>query len=429
MNYQQTVDYLFSQLPVFQRIGKAAYKADLNNTIALDEYFNHPHKSFKTIHVAGTNGKGSTSHILASVLAKAGYKVGLYTSPHLKDFRERIRINGVVIPEQEVIDLVEKHQPIFEKVKPSFFEMTVALAFDYFAREKVDVAVIEVGLGGRLDSTNIITPELSVITNISFDHTDLLGDTLPKIAFEKAGIIKPNIPVVISQTQPETEQVFRDKAKETSSPLLFADKVYRIINIDDQNPNWQSFDIERNDGVYLKDIRLDLRGIYQKHNLPGVLLALDIIKDKGFSISDKHTKDGLAVASASTGLLGRWQTLQDKPMTICDTGHNIDGITQVLQQISKVKREKLHIVIGMVGDKDIEGVLALLPKDAIYYFTKASIPRALNELTLANKAASYNLKGNTFPTVKEALDTAKKNATPNDLIFIGGSTFVVAEVV
>ncbi len=429
MNYQQTLDYLFSQLPVFQRIGKAAYKADLNNTIALDEYFNHPHKTFKTIHVAGTNGKGSTSHMLASVLAKAGYKVGLYTSPHLKDFRERIRINGVVISEQEVVNFVEKNQPIFEKVKPSFFEMTVALAFDYFAREKVDVAVIEVGLGGRLDSTNIITPELSVITNISFDHTDLLGDTLPKIAFEKAGIIKSNIPVVISQTQPETEQVFRDKAKETNSPLLFADKVYKIIKVDDQNPNWQSFDIERNDGIYLKDIRLDLRGIYQKHNLPGVLLALDILKDKGFSISDKHTKDGLAVASASTGLLGRWQTLQDKPMTICDTGHNIDGITQVLQQIAKVKREKLHMVIGMVGDKDIEGVLALLPKNAIYYFTKAAIPRALNELMLADKAACYNLKGNTFPTVKEALDAAKKNATPNDLIFIGGSTFVVAEAI
>jgi len=429
MNYQQTIDYLFSQLPVFQRIGKAAYKADLNNTIALDEYFNHPHKTFKTIHVAGTNGKGSTSHMLASVLAKAGYKVGLYTSPHLKDFRERIRINGVVIPEQEVVDFIEKHQPIFEKVKPSFFEMTVALAFDFFAREKVDVAVIEVGLGGRLDSTNIITPELSVITNISFDHTDLLGDTLPKIAFEKAGIIKPNIPVVISQTQPETEQVFRDKSKETNSPILFADKIYKIINVDNQNPNWQSFDIESNDGFFLKDIRLDLRGIYQKHNLPGVLLALDILKDKGFSISDKQTKDGLAVASASTGLLGRWQTLQDKPMTICDTGHNIDGITQVLEQIAKVKREKLHMVIGMVGDKDIEGVLALLPKDAIYYFTKAAIPRALNQLVLADKAACYNLKGNTFPTVKEALDAAKKNATPNDLIFIGGSTFVVAEAI
>ncbi|NVO12259.1 MAG: bifunctional folylpolyglutamate synthase/dihydrofolate synthase [Bacteroidales bacterium] len=429
MNYQQTLDYLFSQLPVFQRIGKAAYKADLNNTIALDEYFNHPHKSFKTIHVAGTNGKGSTSHMLASVLAKAGYKVGLYTSPHLKDFRERIRINGVVIPEQEVVDFVKKHRPIFEKVKPSFFEMTVALAFDYFAREKVDIAVIEVGLGGRLDSTNIITPELSVITNISFDHTDLLGDTLPKIAFEKAGIIKPNIPVVISQTQPETEQVFRDKAKETNSPILFADKVYKIINVDDQNQNWQLFDIERNDGVYLKDIRLDLRGIYQKHNLPGVLLALDILKSKGFSISDKNTKNGLALASASTGLLGRWQTLQDKPMTICDTGHNIDGITQVLEQISKVKRERLHMVIGMVGDKDIEGVLALLPKNAIYYFTKASIPRALNETILAKKAAEHKLKGNCYPNVSEAIDAAKKNASPNDLIFIGGSTFVVAEAI
>jgi len=429
MNYQQTLDYLFSQLPVFQRIGKAAYKGDLNNTLALDEYFNHPHKTFKTIHVAGTNGKGSTSHMLASVLAKAGYRVGLYTSPHLKDFRERIRINGIVIPEQEVVDFVEKHKSIFEKVKPSFFEMTVALAFDYFAREKVDVAVIEVGLGGRLDSTNIITPELSIITNISFDHTDLLGDTLQKIAFEKAGIVKPNIPVVISQTQPETEQIFRNKAVESDSSIYFADKVYKVLKVDSENPDWQSFDLQRNDGLTLKDIRLDLRGSYQKLNLPGVLLALDILKDKGYKISDEQIRKGLATTSASTGLMGRWQKLQDKPLIICDTGHNVDGITQVLGQLNRIKRENLHMVIGMVGDKDIEGVLSLLPKGAIYYFTKASIPRALNELTLAEKAFKFDLKGETFPTVQEALHAAKKNANPNDLIFIGGSTFVVAEIV
>jgi len=429
MNYQQTLDYLFSQLPAFHRIGKAAYKADLNNTLALDEYFNHPHRSFRTIHVAGTNGKGSTSHMLASVLAKAGYKVGLYTSPHLKDFRERIRINGAVIPEKNVIDFVEKHKAIFEKIKPSYFEMTVAMAFDYFSQEKVDIAVVEVGLGGRLDSTNIITPELSIITNIALDHTDLLGDTLQKIAFEKAGIIKPNVPVVISQSLPETKQVFRDKAKETGSPIYFAEKEYKVLTVDRQNPDWQSFNIQRSNGLTLKDIRLDLRGSYQKLNILGVMLAFDILKEKGYNISDKNIREGLQTASLSTGLMGRWQKLQEKPLIICDTGHNVDGITQITEQLSKVKREKLHIVIGMVGDKDIEGVLSLLPNDAVYYFTKASIPRALNELALAEKAAKFNLKGNTYPTVQNALDDAKRNANPNDLIFIGGSTFVVAEVV
>jgi len=429
MNYQQTLDYLFSQLPVFQRIGKAAYKGNLDNTLALDEYFNHPHRSFKTIHVAGTNGKGSTSHMLASVLAKAGYKVGLYTSPHLKDFRERIRINGKVISEQGVIDFVEKHKAIFEKVKPSFFEMTVALAFDYFSRQKVDIAVIEVGLGGRLDSTNIITPELSIITNISFDHTDLLGDTLEKIATEKAGIIKPNVPVVISQTQPEIEHIFLEKAQSSQSPILFADEVYNVFHCDNQKTKYQTFCLRRNDGIAIKDIKLDLNGIYQKYNLSGVLLAVDILKDKGYNISDKQLRDGLATTSSSTGLLGRWQRLQDKPLIICDTGHNVDGISNVLDQLNVIERDNLHMVIGMVGDKNIEGVLSLLPKNAIYYFTKAAIPRALNELVLADKAANHNLKGNTFATVKEALDAAKKNANPNDLIFIGGSTFVVAEVV
>lgn len=429
MNYQQTLEYLFSQLPVFQRIGKAAYKADLNNTHALDEYFNHPHKSFKTIHIAGTNGKGSTSHMLASVLAKAGYKVGLYTSPHLKDFRERIRINGEVISEQEVIDFVDKHRKIFEEVKPSFFEMTVALAFDYFAKQKVDVAVIEVGLGGRLDSTNIITPELSVITNISFDHTDLLGETLEKIAFEKAGIIKPHIPVVISQSQTEIEHVFRNKASETNSPIHFADQRYKVMLTDSQHPYYQTFDIQHFDGKELKNIRLDLHGLYQKYNLAGVLQSVEILNKKGFSISETQLRGGFASASTSTGLMGRWQKFQENPTIICDTGHNVDGITQVLEQLKKVKRDRLHMVIGMVGDKNIDGVLNLLPKDAIYYFTKAAIPRALNELLLAEKAENYGLKGKTFQTVKEALVEAKKNANPNDLIFIGGSTFVVAEVV
>ncbi len=429
MDYKQTIEYLFSQLPVFQRIGKAAYKGNLDNTLALDKFFNHPHKTFKTIHVAGTNGKGSTSHMLASVLAKAGYKVGLYTSPHLKDFRERIRINGIVISEQEVVDFVENHKAIFEKVKPSFFEMTVALAFDYFSRQKVDIAVIEVGLGGRLDSTNIITPELSIITNISFDHTDLLGDTLEKIAIEKSGIIKPNIPIIISQTQPEIKHVFRDKAQENKSPIFFADEVYNVFDVAYHKTKYQSFNLRKKDGQTIKGINLDLNGIYQKYNLPGVLLAFDILNEKGYDISEKQIREGLAITSSSTGLLGRWQRLQEKPLIICDTGHNVDGITKVLAQLNEIKREKLHMVIGMVGDKNIDGVLDLLPKDAQYYFTKASIPRALDELILAEKATNYNLKGNTFPTVKEALDAAKKNANPNDLIFIGGSTFVVAEVV
>lgn len=429
MNYQQTLDYLFSQLPVFQRIGKAAYKADLNNTIALDDYFGHPHKSFKTIHVAGTNGKGSTSHMLASILAKAGYKVGLYTSPHLRDFRERIRINGTMISEEEVIDFVQMHKSIFEKVKPSFFEMTVALAFDYFSRQKVDVAVVEVGLGGRLDSTNIITPELSIITNISFDHTDLLGDTLEKIAFEKAGIIKLGIPVVVSQTQPEIKNIFIEKAREGNSPIFFADQLYQVARVDNESSTHQSFNVKCHNGKMFSNIDLDLQGSYQKMNIAGVINAVEILNQKGFSISESQMREGLACASSSTGLLGRWQRLQENPTIICDTGHNVDGITQVLEQLKKVKRDKLHMVIGMVGDKNIDGVLSLLPKDATYYFTRAAIPRALDEQVLAEKAEKYGLIGKTFQTVKEALEEAKKNAKPNDLIFIGGSTFVVAEVV
>ena len=429
MNYQQTVDFFFSQLPAFHRIGKVAYKADLNNTIALDEYFNHPHRSFKTIHVAGTNGKGSTSHMLASVLAKAGYRVGLYTSPHLKDFRERIRINGLVIPELEVVDFVEKHRAIFEKIKPSFFEMTVALAFDYFSREKVDIAVIEVGLGGRLDSTNIITPILSIITNISLDHTDLLGDTLEKIASEKAGIIKSNVPIIISQTQTEIEHVFQDKAHETQSPISFADKYYKIVRINNQNPNYQEFDIQNSNGKTLQGIKLDLCGSYQKFNIAGVLQSVDILNENSFAIDEEQIREGLATAAASTGLIGRWQKLQNNPLIICDTGHNVDGITLVMEQLKKVERENLRMVIGMVGDKDIDGILSLFPKDAVYYFTKASIPRALDEKILAQKAVGYGLIGNTYPTVADALNSAKRDAGKNDFIFVGGSTFVVAEVV
>lgn len=426
MNYQETLNYLFSQLPMFQRIGKAAYKADLGNTLQLDEYFNHPHKNFKSIHIAGTNGKGSTSHMLASILQCAGYKVGLYTSPHLKDFRERIRINGEMIPENEVIDFVAKHKMLFEQVKPSFFEMTVALAFDYFAKEKIDIAVVEVGLGGRLDSTNIITPLLSVITNIGLDHTDLLGDTLPKIAYEKAGVIKNGVPVVVSQFQPEVSQVFTDKAKETKSEIIFAEQQFRVEKID-YSDTFQSISINHKGVVTSWD--LDLMGSYQKYNLAGVLASIDILNKIGLSISRDNVAAGLQSVQKSTGLMGRWQKLQDSPKIFCDTGHNVDGITQVLAQINRISHKSLHMVMGMVGDKNIDGMLALLPKDATYYFTKASIPRALDQNELQQRASNFGLKGNTYMTINEALVSAKNNAEIDDLIFVGGSTFVVAEVV
>ncbi len=426
MNYQETLDYLFSQLPMFQRIGKAAYKADLGNTLQLDEYFNHPHKNFKSIHIAGTNGKGSTSHMLASILQSAGYKVGLYTSPHLKDFRERIRINGAMIPENEVIDFVAKHKALFEQIKPSFFEMTVALAFDYFAKEKVDIAVVEVGLGGRLDSTNIITPLLSVITNIGFDHTDLLGDTLLKIATEKAGIIKKGVPVVISQFQPEVSQVFTDNAHETNSELIFAEQQYKVEKID-YSDTFQSITINHKGIANTWD--LDLMGSYQKYNLAGVLVSIDILNKIGLSISKDNLAAGLKSVQKSTGLMGRWQKLQDSPKIFCDTGHNVDGIMQVLEQINRIPHKQLHMVIGMVSDKNIDGMLALLPKDATYYFTKASIPRALDQNELQQRALNFGLKGNTYLTINEALVSAKNNAEIDDLIFVGGSTFVVAEVV
>lgn len=426
MNYQETLNYLFLQLPMFQRIGKAAYKADLGNTLQLDEYFNNPHKHFKSIHVAGTNGKGSTSHMLASILQCAGYKVGLYTSPHLKDFRERIKINGEMIPENKVVEFVSKHKILFEQMKPSFFEMTVALAFDYFAKEKIDIAVVEVGLGGRLDSTNIITPLLSVITNIGFDHTDLLGDTLPKIACEKAGIIKDGVPVVVSQFQPEVSQVFTDKANETKSELIFAEQQYKVEKIE-YSDVFQSITINHQGVLNAWD--LDLMGSYQKYNLAGVLASIDALNKVGLSISIDNIATGLKVVQKATGLMGRWQKLQESPKVFCDTGHNVDGITQVLEQIHRIPHQQLHMVIGMVGDKNIDGMLALLPPNAIYYFTKASIPRALDHIELQQRASRFGLKGNAYSTINEALTNAKSNAYSDDLIFVGGSTFVVAEVV
>ena len=427
MTYNEALDYIYSHLPMFQRVGKAAYKADLGNTLKLDEYFGHPHRTFKTIHIAGTNGKGSTSHMLAAVLQKAGYRVGLYTSPHLRDFRERIRVNGEMIPEDEVAKFISQHKDFFDQIMPSFFEMTVALAFDYFSRMNLDVAVIEVGLGGRLDSTNIINPILSVITNIGFDHTDLLGDTLPKIASEKAGIIKPDTPVVVSKYQPEVENVFIAKAKEMNAPIYFADQEIQVYEQYIDTTGLQVLKLA--DKVRDIKIEIDLLGNYQRYNISGVLKSIEILSGKGFLLSNEALMDGLRDVQTLTGLMGRWQKLSENPLIYCDTGHNIDGIKYVVEQLRHIPHNNLHMVIGVVADKNIDGMLALLPKNATYYFTQAAIPRALNHEELKKRAAEHQLYGHSYSTVALALAAAKEASNPNDLIFVGGSTFVVAEVV
>jgi dihydrofolate synthase/folylpolyglutamate synthase len=431
MTYQETLEYLYTQLPMFTRVGASAFKKDLTNTIALCEKLDNPQHKFKSIHVGGTNGKGSTSHMLAAVLQTAGYKTGLYTSPHLKDFRERIRINGQMISEQEVVDFVANHQTDFETIEPSFFEMTVALAFDAFARHEVDIAIIEVGLGGRLDSTNIITPLLSIITNIGWDHMNLLGNTLTEIASEKAGIIKSNVPVIIGEYQPEVAQVFLDKAKKEKVDLIFASDKW---SIDVQEPD--SNDLlpivathTSNDVPQTLLLQLDLTGTYQLKNVKTVLSALEELRRQEFSISDDHVTQALAQVKTLTGLQGRWQTLSTSPLTICDTGHNPDGIAEVLENIASVKYEHLHFVIGMVNDKDITKVLSMLPENATYYFCKPDIPRGLEAKVLQQQAAAINLHGQAYPTVKAALKAAQQQAGPNDLVFAGGSTFVVAEIV
>ena len=430
LNYSETLEYLFTRLPMFQRSGPVAYKNNLDNTILLDNLHGNPHAKFKSVHIAGTNGKGSVSHMLAAILQKAGYKTGLYTSPHLKDFRERIRINGKMISEQFVVDWVEQFRINNKmwKIEPSFFELTVALAFDYFAREKVDVAVVEVGLGGRLDSTNIITPELSIITNIGLDHVALLGDTIEKIAVEKAGIIKPEVPVVVGTTQKETSEIFSETAKRLHSPLFFADKEYRIhyamLGLDGK----QQVAVEKNGKPFLPDLKMDLTGMYQQKNLPAVLKAVEILKNRDWEIGDKAVREGLSNTIALTGLNGRWQIAGANPKIICDTAHNIDGIKQIVEQLTQTPYKKLHIVFGMVNDKEPDKILQLLPRDATYYFTKANIPRALDEKALSTKALEFGLQGESFSSVKEAFISAKKHAGKNDVIFVGGSTFVVAEI-
>ncbi|WP_417861100.1 bifunctional folylpolyglutamate synthase/dihydrofolate synthase [Winogradskyella sediminis] len=405
MNYQDTVNWMFQQLPMYQNKGNSAFKKDLTNTLSLAKHLNHPEECFKSIHVAGTNGKGSTSHMLASVLQEAGYKVGLYTSPHLKDFRERIRINGQVITKPSVIGFIKRNKAFLEANNLSFFEMTVGMAFDYFAKQKVDIAIIEVGLGGRLDSTNIITPQLSVITNIGFDHVQILGNTLKDIAAEKAGVIKKDVPVVIGETQTETADVFKVKAKTMLSEIYFADQLINTI------------------------FETDLKGAYQKHNLKTVIQSVKVLNNLGFSISEQHLEKGLLNVVDNTGLQGRWQILDKTPMIICDTAHNKEGLTSVMTQLEEETFYHLHMVFGVVSDKDLQSIIPLLPKHATYYFCQPNVQRGLDAEILKKTFQNYGLIGAVYKSVPLALSAAKSVAKVNDLIYVGGSTFVVAEII
>lgn len=405
IEYTDTIDWMFSQLPMYQNQGKTAYKEDLSNTLLLAKYLKNPEAKFKSIHIAGTNGKGSTSHMIASILQEASYKVGLYTSPHLKDFRERIKINGKLVSKQFVIQFIENNKSFFEENSLSFFEMTVGMAFDYFAKQNVDIAIIEVGLGGRLDSTNIITPEISVITNIGLDHTQFLGNTLQQIAFEKGGIIKANIPVIIGETQKETTVVFMDLAKKNEAPIYFADELITT------------------------NYRSGLKGNYQKKNIKTAVQTILEIRKKGFTISEDNIKSGLLKVVNNTDIKGRWQILQHTPKVICDLAHNREGLTYVMNQLEEETFEHLHIVLGMVNDKDISNIIDLFPKKAAYYFCKPNVLRGLDVEILKSHFVEKGFKGNVYKTVKEALDSAKKIANKKDLIYVGGSTFVVAEII
>ena len=427
LNYTETIDYLFHRLPMFSRLGAAAYKGSLTNTVKLCEAVGNPQLRFKSIHIAGTNGKGSTSHILAAIMQAARYKTGLYTSPHLKDFRERIMVNGEMVEKGFVRDFTARIKPLIEEIEPSFFEITVAMAFTWFAEQKVDVAIIEVGLGGRLDSTNIITPELSIITNIGYDHVDMLGNTLQKIAGEKAGIIKKGIPVVIGETLPETKPVFKQKAKEMDAPIHFADEKRWIADWK-QEKHELVVNVADNHTDERTNYRLGLIGLYQTKNLLTVLEAVHILILKGWQIEEKHIENALLHVKKLTDLHGRWEVIHEHPNTVLDVGHNEDGIKQITEQLEHCNFQKLHIVIGMVKDKDITKVLSLLPKYATYYFTKAQIPRALPENELAEKAKEFGLQGKEFPGVMEALQQAVDHAHKDDMILVCGSVFVVGEV-
>lgn len=431
MNYQQTLDYLFSQLPMFQRIGTAAYKADLSNTVMLCKILGNPEKEFKSIHVAGTNGKGSTSHFLSSVLQESGYKTGLFTSPHLKDFRERIKINGKMISKSDVMTFVEQHQADFNKIKPSFFEWTFALAIWYFAKAKVDIAVLETGMGGRLDSTNVVIPLVSVITNIGLDHTQFLGTTLNAIAREKAGIIKPGIPVVIGETHEETADIFREFSKLNLSEIEFADQ--QIILKDSyftrHRPPLLKAEYHSSISNESYILASPLAARYQLKNLATVICTIEQLQKTSFQIRKENILNGIRKVLKNTSLMGRWQTISHHPLTIADIGHNPDGIKEVLEQIALTPHKQLHFVIGVVNDKDVRTMLSKLPVHAVYYICKADIPRGLDAGELAQQANEFSLQGNTFTSVKEALKAARIAAGHDDLIIIGGSAFVVAEVV
>ncbi len=432
MNYLETCEYLFNQMPMFERQGAAGYKEGLSNTLALDEHFGHPHRSYATIHVAGTNGKGSVSHTIAAVLQETGYRVGLYTSPHLVDFRERIRINGKPISEDYVVNFVEEEREFFEPLQPSFFEVTTAMAFKYFQDERIDIAVIEVGLGGRLDCTNIITPLVSVITNISYDHTQFLGDTLAKIAGEKAGIIKKGVPVVIGEANDETRPVFEQKAQEMGAPITFAEDQLEVISATINPKGGMHYETQ-----HLGSYDGDLGGIYQQKNLNTALYALRALTLQGYlaycekeeNLKKCHVElqNALENVAEITGLMGRWQVTRKSPKVVCDTGHNVGGWQYISKQLKNIKCRKMHIVFGMVNDKDVQGVLALLPKDAIYYFTEAHSSRAISHTSMQKLAANFGLKGYAYATVREAYQAALAAAEVDDFVFVGGSSYVVGD--
>lgn len=428
LNYQETLEFLYAQLPMFQRVGSVAFKKDLGNTKALCKTLGNPEKRFKSIHIAGTNGKGSVSHMLAAVLQSAGYKTGLYTSPHLRDFRERIRINGELIAEQEVVQFTEKMRLVIAEVSPSFFELTVAMAFDHFAQNEVDIAVIETGLGGRLDSTNVITPILSVITNIGWDHMDLLGDTLPMIAAEKAGIIKPDVPIVVGELQEEVAAVFEQHANERRSLLKFASKSWEVRKSGESNGQ-QFFDVYKNGKPKFGDLATDQLGIYQARNLVTLLAAMEQLQAQGWDLEEDSLRKGMASVGELTGFKGRWSIMQQDPLVVADTAHNEPGIKLLLQQIDQTPHDKLHMVISMVKDKDIDKVLSLLPKNAIYYFSKAGIPRGMEAELLREKASQHGLQGVGYSSLKEAYNEAVAKAGKKDLVLVGGSTFTVAELI
>jgi dihydrofolate synthase/folylpolyglutamate synthase len=431
MNYKETIQYLFTRLPMFSRIGAAAYKKDLHNTLALCSFLGNPQHKIKTIHIAGTNGKGSSSHILAAILQEAGFKTGLYTSPHLKDFRERIKINGEWIPEKSVVDFTKKIQPLIEKLEPSFFEITVAMALDYFANEKTDIAVIETGLGGRLDSTNIILPELCLITNIGFDHMQLLGNSLAEIAFEKAGIIKKNIPVIIGNSLPETKPVFIKKALETDSPVFFADDRFTVDTILPGISNLELGISDQTNECKEKFI-MDLNGVYQAKNLPAILIVVEQLQKKGYPISKANVNEALKKVKRTTGLHGRWEIVSENPLVILDVAHNEDGIRSVTSQLKDLQANKpladIYIIIGVVKDKETEKILQLLPKDAFYAFTEASLPRALPKEMLAQIAAALGLNGTIFDSVNSALKHFISIASAQDIILVTGSVFLIGEL-